>query len=90
MRSAMPRDALHAGVLDAPLREEQGQLMRQADGGGEAVGGREQGDPGQGEGREDGGTGTTGPAGPDRLLTAGVARSRAPSRGALPRLTASV
>ena len=66
VRTAMRRDALHASVLDAQLLAEQGQLVLQADGGGDAVGGREQGDPGQGEGVEDGGTGAMGPAGRKR------------------------
>ena len=53
----MRRDALQASVLDAQLLAEQGQLVLQADRGSDAVGGREQGDPGQGEGVEDGGAG---------------------------------
>ena len=46
-------DALQASVLDAQFLAEQGQLVLQADGDGDAIGGREQGDPGQGERVED-------------------------------------
>ena len=57
------RDALHASVLDAQLLAEQGQFALQVDGGGDAIGGREQGDPGQGEGVDDRGATLPGPAG---------------------------
>jgi len=46
-------DALQASVLDAQFLAEQGPLVHQADGDGDAIGGREQGDPGPGEGVED-------------------------------------
>jgi len=49
----MRRHALHAGVLDAQLLAEQGDLVLQVDGVGDAVGGREQGDPDQGKRVED-------------------------------------
>ena len=63
----MRRDALQASVLDAQFLSEQGQLVLQADGGGDAVGGREQGDPGQGEGVDDRGAGPSGPAARKRM-----------------------
>jgi len=49
----MRRDALHASVLDAQLLAEEGYLMLQSDRSSDPISGREQGDPGQGEGVED-------------------------------------
>jgi hypothetical protein len=62
VRAVTRRDALHASVLDAQFLAEQGQFVLQADGGGDAVGGRAQGDPGQGEGVEDRGASSPRPA----------------------------
>jgi hypothetical protein len=67
-------NSLHAGVRQAKLLAEQGQRVLQADGGGDAAGGREHGDPGQGEGMEYRGTGAAGPAW--RPLEPGTAGAR--------------
>jgi hypothetical protein len=74
----MRRDALQAGVLDAELLTEQGQFVFPVDGGGGAVGRGEQGDPGYGEGVEDGGSSLPEPAwGKSRRETAVARHDRA-------------
>ncbi len=61
VRAVTRRDALHASVLDAQFFPEQGQFVLPPDRGSDAIGGREQSDPGQGEGVEDRGAGRSGP-----------------------------
>jgi hypothetical protein len=74
VRAVTRRDALQASVLDAELLAEEGHLMLQSNRLGDAIGSREQGNPGQVEGVEDRGASSPRPAAGQSSPETGVAR----------------